>query len=187
MLFFWDCSTAIRGAPRFFTGAPRLVTGAPRLVTGAARRVAGAAWRVAGAARRVASAARRVVGAARHVAGAPWRVAGAPTCFQPYHNHSQGAALQVMRDPGYSEGRPECPPRVWYSPEIDAPKFTLHILSDTPAGSQWLTYILLMWARKNVDFIMWWWDDVYLLQGLPSIHSRLLRPSPLSSPGQTEW
>jgi len=62
-------------------------------------------------------------GAPRFVVGAPRLVAGAPS---------------------YSEGRQECPPSVWYSPEIDASKFTLHILSDTPGGFQWLKYILLM-------------------------------------------
>jgi len=54
-----------------------------------------------------------IQGAPRHVIGAPRLVAGAPS---------------------YSEGWQECPPRVWYSPEIDASKFTLHILSDTPGG-----------------------------------------------------
>jgi len=54
-------------------------------------------------------------GALRHVAGAPRLVVGAPS---------------------HSEGRQECPPRVSYSPEIDASKFTLHILSDTPGGFQ---------------------------------------------------
>jgi hypothetical protein len=61
--------------------------------------------------------------APRLVVGAPWVVTGAPS---------------------YSEGRQECPPTIWYSPEIDASKFTLHILSDTPGGFQWLKYILLM-------------------------------------------
>jgi len=55
-----------------------------------------------------------------------------------------GAPRLVAVAPSYSEGRQECPPRVWYSPEIDASKFTLHILSDTPGGFQWLKYILLM-------------------------------------------
>jgi len=64
-----------------------------------------------------------LLGAPRLVVGAPRLVAGAPS---------------------YSEGRQECPPRVWYSPAIDASKFTLHILSDTPGGFQWLKYILLM-------------------------------------------
>jgi hypothetical protein len=50
----------------------------------------------------------------------------------------------VVHAPSYSEGRQECPPIVWYSPELDASKFTLHILSDTPGGFQWLKYILLM-------------------------------------------
>ena len=53
--------------------------------------------------------------------------------------------VSVVRDPRYSEGRPECPPRVLYSPEFDAFQFTLHILPDTPGGFQRLKYILLMW------------------------------------------
>jgi len=56
-----------------------------------------------------------------------------------------GAPRLVTGTPGYSEGRQECPPRVWYSPEIDPSKFTLHILSDTPGGFQWQKYILLMY------------------------------------------
>jgi len=32
---------------------------------------------------------------------------------------------------------------VWYSPEIDASKFTLHILWDTPGGFYWLRNIVL--------------------------------------------
>ena len=82
--------------------------------------------------------------APRHVVGAPRLVAGAPGCTQTYHNHSHGTPVPVIRDPSYFEGRPECPPTVWHSPEIDASMFTLHILSDTPGGSQWLNYILLM-------------------------------------------
>jgi hypothetical protein len=45
-----------------------------------------------------------------------------------------GAPRLVTDDPSYSEGRRECPPRVLYSPEIDASKFALHILSNTPGG-----------------------------------------------------
>jgi len=56
-----------------------------------------------------------------------------------------GTPRLVVGAPSYSEGRQECPPRVWYSAEIDASKFTLHIISDTPGGFQWLNYILLMW------------------------------------------
>jgi hypothetical protein len=55
-----------------------------------------------------------------------------------------GAPRLFTGAPRYSEGWQVCPPRVWYSPEIDASKFTLHILSDTPGGFQWLKYILLM-------------------------------------------
>ena len=55
-----------------------------------------------------------------------------------------GAPRPVVGTPSYSEGRQECPPRVSYSPAIDASKFTLHILSDTPGGFQWLKFILQM-------------------------------------------
>jgi len=72
-----------------------------------------------------------------------------------------GSPRLVVGAPSYSEGRQECPPRVWYSPEIDASKFSLHILSDTPGGFQWLKYILLMWryalgcyGRVNLETII---------------------------------
>jgi len=76
--------------------------------------------------------------------GAPNVLSGAPRCSQSYHNHSHGTPVPVIWDPSYSEGQPEYPPRVWYSPEIDAYTFTLYILSDPPGGSRWLKYILLM-------------------------------------------
>ena len=85
-----------------------------------------------------------LLGAPRHVVGAPRLVASAPRYSQTYNNHCHGTAQPVIRDPSYSEGLPECPPMVWQSSEIDASKFTLHILSDTPGGSQWVNYILLM-------------------------------------------
>jgi len=65
-------------------------------------------------------------------------------CLQTSHKRSHGAPVPVIRDSSYSDGRPECPPRVWFSPAIDASKFTLRLLSDTPGGSKWLKYILLM-------------------------------------------
>ena len=76
--------------------------------------------------------------------GAPKVLSGALRCSQTYHNHSHGTPVPVIRDPSHSEGWPECPPRVWYSPEIDASKFTFHTFSDTPGVFQWLKYILLM-------------------------------------------
>jgi len=60
-----------------------------------------------------------------------------------------GAPRLVISDPRYSEGRQDGPPMVWNSPEIDSSKFTLHILSDTSRGSQWLKYILLMICRNR--------------------------------------
>jgi len=75
---------------------------------------------------------------------APKVSSGAPSCSPTDHSHSLGTPVPVIRDPSHSKGRPECPPRVWYSPEIDASKFSLHILSNTPGGFQWLNYILMI-------------------------------------------
>jgi len=58
-----------------------------------------------------------------------------------------GAAWIVAGAPKYLEGQQEYPPMVWHSLEIDAAKFTLHILSDTPGGFQWVIYILLMYSH----------------------------------------
>jgi len=82
--------------------------------------------------------------------GAPKHLSGAPTCSHTYCSHSHGTPVPVLRDPRYSEGRQECPARVWYSPEIDASKFTLHILSDTPGVFQRLEYIVLMYTHCEV-------------------------------------
>jgi hypothetical protein len=76
--------------------------------------------------------------------GAPTVLSSTPRCSQTSHNHSHDTSAPAIRDPSYSEGWQECSPRVWYSPEIGAFKFTLHILSDTSGGFQWLKYILLM-------------------------------------------
>jgi len=74
----------------------------------------------------------------------PYWLCDGSRCSQSFHNCSHGAPVLVIRDPSYSVGRLECPPRVWYSAEIDTSKFTCHILSVTPGGSQRLKYILLM-------------------------------------------
>jgi len=76
--------------------------------------------------------------------GAPKVLSGTLRYSQTTHNHFHGTAVPVIRDPSYPEGWQKCPPRVWYSPEIDASKFILHILSATPGVFQWLKYILLM-------------------------------------------
>jgi hypothetical protein len=68
--------------------------------------------------------------------GFPHWLADSLRCSQTFHNPSHGAPVPVIRDSSYFEGWPECPPRVSYSAEIDASMFTLHILSDTPGGSQ---------------------------------------------------
>jgi len=83
--------------------------------------------------------------------GAPKVFSSAPRCPQTYLNHSHRTSVPVIGDPSYSDARPECPPRVWYSPEIDASKYTLHILSDTPGGFQRLKYILLVKYYTNVS------------------------------------
>jgi len=76
-------------------------------------------------------------------------LSGAPMYSQTCHNHSHGTPVQVIGDLSYSGGRPECPPRVWYSPDNDPSKFALHILSDPPEGFQWLKCILLMWDLQS--------------------------------------
>jgi len=43
---------------------------------------------------------------------APNVLSGAPTCSQTYHNHSLDTPVPVIRDPSYSQGLLECPPRV---------------------------------------------------------------------------
>jgi len=68
----------------------------------------------------------------------------------------------VIRDPRYSEGLLEYPPRVWYSPAIDASKFTFHILSDTPGVFQRLKYILLMQLSLACPAEAWAWNDHHL-------------------------
>jgi hypothetical protein len=78
--------------------------------------------------------------------GAPKVHSGALRYSPTYHNHSHDTPVSGFRDSSYSECQLECPPRVWYTPEIDASKFSLHILSDTPGGSWWLQYILLLQA-----------------------------------------
>ena len=108
---FPDYSTVSRGAPRFVAGVPRFVAGARRCSQACCRRSQG-------------------------LPHAPQVLSGAPRCSQTYHNHFHGSPAPVIRDASYSEGRPECPPRVRYSPEIDASKVTLHILSDTPVVFQ---------------------------------------------------
>jgi len=80
----------------------------------------------------------------RHVIGAPRIVAGSPRWSQTYHNHSPGTPVPVIKDPSNCEVRPECPPMVWHSSEIDTSKCTLHILSDNAGGSHWFNFISLM-------------------------------------------
>jgi len=75
---------------------------------------------------------------------APKLLSGAPRCSQIYHNPSHGTPGPVIRDSSDSDGEQEFPPRVWYFPETDASKFTVHILADTTGGFQWLKYILLI-------------------------------------------
>jgi len=116
----------------FFSNFSTVIWGAPRLVAGAPRCSQTCCWHS-----QVHSCAHNVL-------------SGAPRCFQTYHNHSHRTPAETIRDPSYSEGRLECPPRVWYSPEIDTSNFTLHILSDTPGGFKWLIFILLTGSRSYI-------------------------------------
>jgi hypothetical protein len=79
---------------------------------------------------------RTVVPAFRLDTNEPKVLSGALRYSQTYHNHPHGSAEPAIRDPCYSESRLECPPRVRYSSEIAASKFTLYILSDTLGGFQ---------------------------------------------------
>jgi len=89
--------------------------------------------------------------------GFPHWLGDSPRCSQTSPSCSHGAPVPVIRDPSYSDGWPECPRRVWFSPEIDASKFTLRLLSDTPGGSQWLKYICwcycMVWSSQTVTTI----------------------------------
>jgi len=67
-----------------------------------------------------------------------------PRCSQISDNHSNASPVPVIRDPTSSNGQPECPPRVGFSPAFDASMFTLCLLSDTLGDSQWLKSMLLM-------------------------------------------
>jgi len=73
-------------------------------------------------------------------------------CSWTCHNHSHRTPVPVIRDPSNSEGKQKCHPRVWYSPEIDASKFTPQIHSVTPGGFQWLQYIC--WCLYTIKY--WW-------------------------------
>jgi len=79
----------------------------------------------------------------------------------------------VAGAPSYCEHRQEYPSRVWYSPEIDASKCTLHILSGTPGGFQCLQYIFLMlWCHFGEEGIcLGGFDNAF-----PGVF--LLQPSP---------
>jgi len=126
-------SQALPGAPRLLVAVHRLVVDAPRLVAGSPR--------YSQACHRRSQTCRRH---SQVIPGAPEVLSGAARCSQTYHKYSHGTPVPVVLDSSYSEGRPECPPMLWYSPEIDVSKFILHSLSDTAGGFQRLKYILLM-------------------------------------------
>ena len=85
-------------------------------------------------------------------------VSSAPRRSQTYQNHSHCTPVPISRDLSYSRGRSEFSLTVRYSPEIDASKFTLHILTDNPGGSQRLKYILLMEVCVSLpDWITFCW------------------------------
>jgi len=77
--------------------------------------------------------------------GTPLQRFGSRLDPDPELNRAFGpVAITIAGAPSYSEGRQECPPRVWYPPENDPSTFTLHILWDTPGGFLWLKSTLLM-------------------------------------------
>jgi hypothetical protein len=88
-MFFIDCSTVIRGAPRVVACDPRLVVGTPRLVSGSPGLVSGAPRLVVGASRLLVGAPRLVVGVPRRLVSAPRLVVGAPIVVAGASNRSQ--------------------------------------------------------------------------------------------------
>ena len=73
-----------------------------------------------------------------------------PIYSWPNHIYIHITPVPVIRDQGYSEGHPEWPSRVWFSPAIHASMFTLCLLSLSPGGSQRPPYILLMqWGHPT--------------------------------------
>jgi len=125
------CRHALPGDLRLVVGTPRLVTGAPRCSQTCRRHSP--------------TCCRR----SQVLQGAPKVLSCTLRCSQTYHNHSHSTPVPVIWDSSYSEGWQKWPPRVWYSPEIDASKFTLHILSDPAGVFQWPRYILLMDMLHN--------------------------------------
>jgi len=140
MLVFSDCSTAIRDAPRHVVSTPRNVVGARRHVVCAPKCVVGAP-RYSLASHQYSQMWHR---RSQVLEGALKVLSGPPKCSQTYPNHSPHTPVQVIRDSCHSVEQPECPPMVVFSADIDSSKVTLHILSDTVGGFQWLKYILLM-------------------------------------------
>jgi len=143
-MFFPDCCTVIRGTTRLVTSAPRTVAGAAILATGLLSLVSGPPSLVAGAPR-CSQVHPKFTPALQ---GVPKPIAITPMVLLYQLSEMPVTPVLVIRDLSYSEDRLECPPRVGHSPEIDASKFTLHILSDTPGGSQRLQYILLMMIKQ---------------------------------------
>jgi len=92
-MFFSNCSSVIRGAPRLVAGAPMCSQTCHWCFQTCCQR-------------------------SQVLKGAPNVVSSTPRCSQTYHNHSHGTPVQVIIDPSYSKGRLECPPGVWYSPQL---------------------------------------------------------------------
>jgi len=134
MSFFLDCLTVIQVAPSLVAGGPRCSLAYH--------------WRSLACCQHSQTYCRHSQTCPQHsqvLPGAPNVLSCAPTCTQTYQNHFYDPAVSVNSNPCYSKGQPEFPPKVWYSPEIEASKFTPHILSDTAEGFQYLQYILLMY------------------------------------------
>jgi len=143
--FFPDCSTVIRVTLRLVAGTPRFVAGNPRYSETCPR------------------CSMTCCRCSHVLPGAPKVLSSAPRCSQSNHHDSHGTPVAVIRDPSYFEGRPECCPRVWYSPEIDALKFTFHILADTPTSFLLLIYILLM--CRFCTYPWSFWEVAIVLEG----------------------
>jgi hypothetical protein len=114
-----DLLPALPGPPRFVNSVPRLVSIPPRCLHACSRHSQTCHWRC------------------QVLSGEPKILSVTPSCSQTAHILCHGTPVPVIWDPSYSVDRQENTPRVWYFPELDPSKSTLHILTVTPGCFQW--------------------------------------------------
>jgi len=106
----------------------------------------------------------------------------APTCSEIFHNCSHGMPLQVISDSRYSQSGAECPPTVWFSPEIDASKLAIHIPSDTPGVCRWKRFRL--WMLRAIGGVP---ENDDRVNSVMNLQAGIMQPSRCTwRPGQSE-